>query len=227
MALSASMTAGAPSGKSVLEQPEFGREIILDRRVIVHVVAGQIGESAGGEPHAIEPLLVEAMRGGFDREVGDALSRQAGREARAARSGPAWSAIHKRVSGRDTTPMVPIEAASAPGLPDLANEGGDRSLSAGAGHRDDRFRLARIEARGGVSERSAGVGDLNEGGVRGLRPTLGDDRGRALRRPLRPRASGRHPSRRQARRRRRPAQSFGCRTPSPQSRATQARDRRP
>ena len=66
-------------------------------------------------------------------------------------------------------------------LPDLAHEGGDRSLSAGAGHRDDRFGLARIEARGGVSESGASVGDLDEGRVGGFRPTLGDNCGCALR----------------------------------------------
>ncbi len=99
MALSASMTAGAPSRQKVPEQPELGGEIILDRRVIVHVVARQVGERARGEPHAVEPLLVEAMRGGLDREIGDAASRRADRAAHAARSGPASSAIHRRSAG--------------------------------------------------------------------------------------------------------------------------------
>ena len=62
----------------------------------------------------------------------------------------------------------------------MAHEGGDRGFSAGAGHRHDRLGLARIEARGGVSQRGAGVGDLDEGGVRRFRPTLGDNCGRAL-----------------------------------------------
>ena len=86
------------------------------------------------------------------------------------------------MSGRDTIPIVPIEADSTPQRPpDLAHEGDDRGFAAGAGHRDNGFRLARIEARSGVSERGAGVGDVHEGGVRGFRPTLGDNRGGAFR----------------------------------------------
>ena len=72
MSLSASMTAGAPSGRRSPEQPQLGGEIVLDRRVIVHVVARQIGEGAGGEAHAVEPLLVEAVRRGLHREMRDA-----------------------------------------------------------------------------------------------------------------------------------------------------------
>ena len=37
----------------------------------------------------------------------------------------------------------------AEALPDLAAEGGDRGLAAGAGDRDDRGRLPGVEGRGG------------------------------------------------------------------------------
>ena len=72
MALSASITAGAPSGSRSSKQPQLGGEIVLDRRMVVHVVAGEIGERARGEAHAVEPLLVEAVRRGLHGEVGDA-----------------------------------------------------------------------------------------------------------------------------------------------------------
>ncbi len=49
--------------------------------------------------------------------------------------------------------------------PDLAYEGGDRGLAAGAGDGDDGFRLAGVEGGGGLREREAGVGNLHEGGV--------------------------------------------------------------
>ena len=55
-----------------VEEAQLGAKIVLDRRMIVHVVAAEIGEAAGGEPDAVEPALVEAVAGGFHRGVGDA-----------------------------------------------------------------------------------------------------------------------------------------------------------
>ena len=55
-----------------LEQPQLGLVIVLDRRMIVHVVAAEIGEAAGGEPDAVEPALVEAMARRFHRRMRDA-----------------------------------------------------------------------------------------------------------------------------------------------------------
>ena len=56
------------------EQPQLGGEIGFDGRVIIEMVARQIGEGAGGDAHAVEPVLVEAVRGGFQRQMGDALA---------------------------------------------------------------------------------------------------------------------------------------------------------
>ena len=48
------------------------------RRMIVEVVAAEIGEGRRLEPHAVEPMLVEAVRGRFEREVRHALGRELG-----------------------------------------------------------------------------------------------------------------------------------------------------
>src|SRR5262249_4586656 len=56
------------------KQAEFGGEISLDSRVIVEMIARQIGESAGRNAHAIEAMLIEAVRRGFKREMGYALA---------------------------------------------------------------------------------------------------------------------------------------------------------
>ncbi len=58
--------------QEVAEQTQLGGKIILGRRVVIHVVAAEIGEGAGGKPHAVEPLLVEAVRRRLHREMGDA-----------------------------------------------------------------------------------------------------------------------------------------------------------
>ena len=42
--------------------------------MIVEMVARQIGEGAGGDAHAVEPVLVEAVRGRFERQMRDALA---------------------------------------------------------------------------------------------------------------------------------------------------------
>ena len=44
--------------------------------MVVEMVARQVGEAAGREPHAVEPVLVEPVRRGFEREMGDALARE-------------------------------------------------------------------------------------------------------------------------------------------------------
>ena len=63
-------------GQQIAEQPQLGGEVILFRRVVIHVVARQVGEAGGGEPDAVEALLVEPVRGGLHRQMGDAVRRQ-------------------------------------------------------------------------------------------------------------------------------------------------------
>ena len=93
---SAKMTAGAPFGSSVSNRRSLALMIVLDRRVIVHVVAAEIGEAAGGELDAVEPALVEAMARRFHRGMGDAVVREFARAADAAPPDRAWSARHIR-----------------------------------------------------------------------------------------------------------------------------------
>ena len=66
-----------PGAISVVEQAQLGGEIGFDGLMIIEVIARQIGEGAGGDAHAVEPVLVEPMRGGFQREMRDALAREA------------------------------------------------------------------------------------------------------------------------------------------------------
>ena len=40
------------------------------------MVAREIGEGAGGDAHAVEPVLVEPVRGGLQRQMRDALAGQ-------------------------------------------------------------------------------------------------------------------------------------------------------
>ena len=68
---------GGPVGRQQLgEQAQLGGEIGLHAGVIVEMVAAQIGEGRGLQPDAVEPVLVEAVRGGLEGQVRDALGRQ-------------------------------------------------------------------------------------------------------------------------------------------------------
>ena len=67
---------GAAGRDQIAEQPQLGVEIGLDARMIIEMIARQIGEGAGGDAHAVEPMLVEPVRGGFQRQMRDALAGQ-------------------------------------------------------------------------------------------------------------------------------------------------------
>ena len=67
--MSACATAGAPAGSSAGEQPQLGGAIGLQRAVIVQVVAGQVGERRRRQPHAVQPELVQPVRGRLHRRA--------------------------------------------------------------------------------------------------------------------------------------------------------------
>src|SRR5580658_5836495 len=56
-----------------LEQPQLGGKISLEARMIVEMIARDIGETSRRDMQAIEPILVKAVRGRFDGEMGDAV----------------------------------------------------------------------------------------------------------------------------------------------------------
>ena len=81
---------GAAGRDQVGEQPQLGGEIGLDGRMIIEMIARQIGEGAGGDAHAVEPVLVEPVRGRLQRQMRDALAGQPGRACGAVRPDRAW-----------------------------------------------------------------------------------------------------------------------------------------
>ncbi len=166
-----------------IEQADLGGEIGLDARVIVEMVARQIGESADGNTHAVEPALVEAVRRGFQRQMSDALARQLIEGAmqfdrvRRGERAVGFPARRHHADGAEAGGGV------AEVRPNLPGEGGDRGLAAGAGDGGDGSRLAREEGGGAERQRAARILDLDEGNIVGkpVRPLLGGDRQRARR----------------------------------------------
>ena len=52
---------GPAGGHDFVEQPHLGGHVVIHARMIIHVVAAQIGKACNTERHAVEPALVEAM----------------------------------------------------------------------------------------------------------------------------------------------------------------------
>ena len=59
----------------IREKPQLRCEIVLDSRMIIHVVTRQIGESTRADAHPVEAVLVETMRRRLERQMGHALAR--------------------------------------------------------------------------------------------------------------------------------------------------------
>ena len=134
---------GAARHNQVFEQPQLGGEIGFDGRMIVEMVARQIGEGAGSDTDTIEPMLIEAVRGCFQRKMRDALAGQlVERAVQVDRIGRGQRAI-VFTFGRHDADRADACGRMPERTPDLAGECGNRRLAAGAGDSGDGLRLAR------------------------------------------------------------------------------------
>ena len=137
-----------PSRTTSAEQAQLGAQVVLEVRVIIHVVAGDVGEAAGRDLHAIETELVEAMAGGFQRQMVDAVLLQLRQQA------VDFDRIRRGVLERDlAVRRHDADGAEAGGRhaqrgPDLAHEGDDGGFALGAGDGGDGLGLGAEEARG-------------------------------------------------------------------------------
>ncbi len=145
------------------------------------MVAAEIGEGRRAQAQAVEAMLVEAVRRRLDRQMGDALARQAiERAMHLDRIGRGQTAVF-RFTRRDDAKRAEIAGAVAKPPPDLPHEMGDRGLAGGAGNRNDGRRLPRIEPRRRQRHRAARVRHRDERhiGRKRRRRALADDGGRS------------------------------------------------
>jgi hypothetical protein len=121
--------------------------ILFQRRMVVHVIVAEIGETAGREPDTIQTALVEAVAGSLHGRMRHTHIRKLGQQ-RVERDGvrcgqrPVFDAAGRHDARRANAGS----GQSSPG-PNLAREGGDRGLAAGAGDRHHRCRLPSVEER--------------------------------------------------------------------------------
>ena len=144
--------------------------------MIIHVVARQIGEAAGRDAHAVETILIEPVRGRFEGEMRDAVARDlvelSMQRDRIGRGQRAVDGALRRYQpdGADAGGGMPEP------LPDLAREGGDRGLAAGAGDGGDGRGLLRIKLRRGQRQRAARIGRGHERHGQALRRMIAGNR---------------------------------------------------
>ena len=82
--------------------------------MIVEMIAAEVGEAAGRDAHAVEPMLVEPVRGGLDREMRDAFAGELiQRAVQRDRIGRGERAVDLARCGA-TSPTVPMLAAVMP-----------------------------------------------------------------------------------------------------------------
>ena len=157
----------APRHHDALEQDQLRVEVGFLRRMIIHVVACEVCEPSHGDAHAIDAMLVEAVRGGLHREMRDAVLGEAIERARKLdriRRRERAVGFHFR---RDEADGADARRLAAERCPDLACERRDRCLAAGARDGGDYARLAWMESRGRHRERTAHIGGAHERNPRG------------------------------------------------------------
>jgi hypothetical protein len=152
----------AAVANKTIEQAELGLEVGLERRVIVEVIARDVGEGGGGDVNTVETELVEPVTRRFERQMIDALVLQS-RELRVEIDGIGRRAPELHMTRRRIDP----ERADACRLatlrrPDLAQEMRDRRLAVGAGDGRHAFRLSAVERGGHARESEARIGIGNK-----------------------------------------------------------------
>ena len=155
--MSAFATAGAPCGQQIRRTAAAwprGRRAI--GAVIIQMVARQVGERRRGQPHAVQPELIEPVRGRLHRRVlrcrraarPASVSRQADRIGR----GQARTGLEPR---RDQAERAQAGGLRPPQRPDLAQELDRAGLAVGAGDRDHRRRLPPGQHGGDLRQSAA------------------------------------------------------------------------
>ena len=180
---SSTFTTATPSrGEELDEEPPLGLEVGLHVRVVVEVVAPQVGEGGGAEGEAGHPLLVEGVGGDLEdaRRGRRRRTISASSACSSAASGVVCEAGSSRPGRRQlTVPTSPagMPAARGAGL----DEPGDGGLALRAGDAAEVEPVARAAVQVGARERERASRrrDAQHGRRGAIEVALGEDGHRA------------------------------------------------
>ena len=144
------------------KQAQLDGQVILEGRMIVHVIAGDVGEANACDLHAIQPVLVQPMAGGFDGQVIHAIGRKLRQQLvdfHRVRRG----VVQRRLAlGADDANGAQAGGRLAQRGPDFAQEGDDGGFALGAGDGGNHGGLRRIKGRRVTRQAQAGICIGNE-----------------------------------------------------------------
>ncbi len=170
---------GRPAARQQgLEQAQLGGPVGAHGAVVVEVVLGQVGEARGDDVHAVQPPLIDAVRGGFQRQVGDALGGQLGEETRDVGGvGGGEAGRGQLIVAGAHAERTHAGALAAQAFEDLATEHGHRGLAVGArdGHAGPGLGAVEGPRRQGIG--AAQVGGMHHRGGEIGHVIGGKDRG--------------------------------------------------
>ena len=133
--------------------------------MIIQMVAREVGEPSGGEFQTIEPALLDAVGGSFQRGIGDAAGRQHGKGVCQGYGVGRGQAVGGRQPFRDQPQRAERRGFAARSREELAQEIDRTGLAVGAGHGGDALghsacqldgELRQFLARGGHADQLAG-----------------------------------------------------------------------
>ena len=140
-----------------IEQPHLRGHIVLNGRMIIHMIAAEIGETGRCKLHAIEAALVEAVARSLHRRMRYAFGGKLGQKRMQRYRIRRRQRAIILAAGRNDTRRADLRSGMAGKGPDLPHERGDRGLSSRAGDRNHGFRLFSVEPGCGKGEIEARV----------------------------------------------------------------------
>ncbi len=166
---------GGRRATGAFEEAVFGREVVLHRAVEVEMVLREVGEDGRVEPHSVDPLERQRVRGDLEDEI-----RSAGGE-RGLHHPHEVERFGRRVDGRRLAVRDPVQhrarqSGDAAGMAQHRIDGEHRCrLAVGAGHARQPQRLIRATVQPAAHQRQRPAAPLD------LQPRGGEVRGRAVR----------------------------------------------
>ena len=157
-----------PVARQFAEQPELGVQVMAQRGMVIAMVGRQVGESHGGNFRAVQPVLIEPMAGGFERQMIDAVGFDLGQNF--LNFNRTWRRVvqRDRAVGCHDADCAHARRTLAERRPNLAQEHRDRGLAVGAGDCRDGGRLGAVEGGCGRGQRLTRIFRREEFHARGV-----------------------------------------------------------
>ncbi len=139
------------------KEAKLGGKVVVESRVIIHVVAGDVGEGSRRDLDAVQTILIEAMARRLERQMLDAVTFHLREQTMKLDRIRGRVLERKFARRRDDANGADACRALTQRCPNLAQENRDRGLALGAGDGGHRLRLRAIEFGSRAGETESGI----------------------------------------------------------------------